>query len=56
MDLRLLTLAALLGLAITAPPGGYPLTRTEYDYIVPLDHFSSGGNSATFKIRYLADA
>lgn len=56
MDLRLFSVLTLLGLAVCAPPGGYPLKRTEYQFEVPLDHFSSGGKSSTFFIRYLANA
>jgi lysosomal Pro-X carboxypeptidase len=56
MDLRLLSLLSLVGFAFSAPPGGYPLSRTQYWFDVPLDHFSSGGESSTFKIRYLVDA
>lgn len=41
---------------MSAPPGGYPLKKTEYWFETPLDHFSSGGSSSTFKIRYLANA
>lgn len=48
--------ALLLNLIVAAPPGGYPLKRTEYQFSVPLDHYASGGNSPTFNIRYLADA
>lgn len=56
MDLRLISISLLLNLVWCAPPGGYPLKRTEYWFDVPLDHFSSGGVSETFKIKYLADA
>jgi pimeloyl-ACP methyl ester carboxylesterase len=56
MDIKFLTLALLFGASLCAPPGGYPLKRTEYRFTVPLDHFDSNGNSPTFTIRYLADA
>lgn len=46
----------VFGAVLCAPPGGYPLTKTEYWFDVPLDHFASGGNSPIFKIRYLANA
>lgn len=48
--------AALLGSSLAAPPGGYPLKRTQYTFEVPLDHYASGGNSQSFSIRYLASA
>jgi len=56
MDIRFFCILLLLNLVVCAPPGGYPLKKTEYWFNVPLDHFSSGGNSPMFKIKYLADA
>lgn len=55
-NLALSTAILVGGLVSCAPPGGYPLSKTAYFFDVPLDHFASGGNSPTFKIRYLADA
>lgn len=48
MGLRLISILLLVNLVLSAPPGGYPLKRTEYKFEVPLDHFASGGNSPTF--------
>ena len=56
INLRSLSLLSCLGIALTAPPGGYPLKRTQYWFTVPIDHFASNGNSPTFQIRYFVDA
>lgn len=38
-----LPLSLLLGLALCAPEGGYPLGRKEYYISMPIDHFTNGG-------------
>jgi len=57
MDLRLSTcLVLLLGLSLAAPDQGYPLGRKTYFIDMPIDHFSAGGASPTYKMRYFVDA
>ena len=56
MDIRLASLLILLGVALAAPDGGYPLGPKHYLIDMPIDHFASGGYSPTYKMRYIVDA